>query len=95
MSTDSDAVSTARMVRASLDIAGLRWVKPFQVAYELDFDRVSSFFAGHPQQPGVWADTIARVGRLSRDHVAMAACLDAQLAARAAPAEARAGAARL
>jgi bacillithiol biosynthesis cysteine-adding enzyme BshC len=95
VSRDPNAISTARIVRARLDISRLSWVRPLLAAYETDFDSVASFFAGNPRDPRAWAQTIARVAGARRDRARMAALLDAQLAARGAPADARSNAARL
>ncbi len=63
--------------------------------YAFRHDVLAHHYAGNPAEPGAWQDTIARVQQHQRDRAAIVAILQAQLAAREAPVEARAAAAKL
>ena len=83
------------MIRAALDIREFPAASAFSRAYAHAFDAVSPLFAGNPADPSAWRAAIRRAGAAPRDRASIAGVIQAQLARRGAPAEARAMAARL
>ncbi len=77
------------MIRDSLDVRQLAWIRPLVGAYAHDFQSVAPLFAGNPADASAWRETIARVQRAPRDRGAIAAVLDAQQERRGAPEAAR------
>ena len=65
------------------------------IDYTFHFDNVAPFFAGDPQEPRAWADSLARVRAHERPRAGIAAVIAAQQERREAPAPARAMAAKL
>ena len=63
--------------------------------YTYQHDKLARYYAGDPANPEAWRDVIARVQAQPRDRAGMVAILQAQLAARQAPEQARAAAAKL
>jgi bacillithiol synthase len=89
------SASTSSLLRVAIDIRRFPWVRRFPADYAYDYGRLLPFFAGHPSEPGAWADAIARTQAFPRQRERVAAIVGAQQARRGAPAEARAAAARL
>lgn len=65
------------------------------VDYVFAYDRLRDFYAGSPANRSAWSDAIARAQAHPRDRTALVEALDAQLAAREAPEQARAAARKL
>lgn len=63
--------------------------------YTFAFERLAAFYAGDPADPAAWQATIAAAQAHPRPRAQMVAILQAQLADRGAPAEARAAVAKL
>ncbi|AMY11139.1 bacillithiol biosynthesis cysteine-adding enzyme BshC [Luteitalea pratensis] len=63
--------------------------------YTYQHEKLARYYAGDPANPDAWRDVITRVQAHPRDRAAMVAILEAQLAARQAPEQARAAAAKL
>lgn len=63
--------------------------------YTFQYDALARFYAGNPAEPDAWRDVIARAQAHPRQRDRMVAILQAQLAARQAPEQARAAAAKL
>ena len=63
--------------------------------YTYQHEKLARFYAGDPAQPEAWRDVIARVQAQPRDRAGIVAILQAQLAARQAPEQARAAATKL
>ena len=63
--------------------------------YTYQHDKLARFYAGDPAKPDAWRDVIARVQAQPRDRAGIVAILEGQLAARQAPEQARAAAAKL
>ena len=63
--------------------------------YAFQYDRLASQYAGDPSRPEAWRDAIRRAQSHPRDRERMVAILQAQLAERDAPEQARAAAAKL
>lgn len=63
--------------------------------YCYQYDRLSEFYAGSPVDPDAWRSAIARVQDAGRDRAGMVLVLEAQLAHRNAPEQARAAARKL
>jgi bacillithiol biosynthesis cysteine-adding enzyme BshC len=91
----SDAVGTPGAVRAAIDLTRLPWIRPLATTYAGDFAAVSTLFAGNPQDPAAWRDTIARLHRVPGDRPRLADVVTRQLVARGAPPDALAAAATL
>lgn len=89
MSVCPSSDTTAGVVRDSIDVRRLPWIRPLVAAYANDFPSVATLFAGNPADPAAWRQAIARVQRAPRDRHALAAILRRQLDRRRAPAEAR------
>ncbi len=88
----SDSLASASGI--PIDLRRLPWAGPLVRDYCHAFERLEAFYAGSPSGESSWADAIAR--RRSQPPVpGISDILVAQLAARGAPAEARAAAARL
>jgi bacillithiol biosynthesis cysteine-adding enzyme BshC len=83
------------IVRQSIPLDRLPWIRPLVSEYVYHFDAVSELFAGNPASPQAWRDAIASVGRGDRGREAIARIVANQLARRQAPDEAIAAAARL
>jgi bacillithiol biosynthesis cysteine-adding enzyme BshC len=95
VSSRSETLPAAGIVRASVELTRFPWIRPLVTAYSQDFPSVASLYAGDPADPAAWRDAIARVRAAPRDRETLAAVVGRQLAARQAPPEAVAGAARL
>ena len=63
--------------------------------YTFNFTRLAGYYAGNPADPEAWRDAIARAQAHPRERERMVAVLQAQLAGRDAPEQARAAAAKL
>ena len=63
--------------------------------YTYQHEKLARFYAGDPAQPEAWRDVIARVQAQPRNRAGIVAILQAQLAARQAPEQARAAATKL
>ena len=63
--------------------------------YTFNFTRLAGYYAGNPADPEAWRDAIARAQAHPRERELMVALLQAQLAGRDAPEQARAAAAKL
>jgi bacillithiol biosynthesis cysteine-adding enzyme BshC len=80
---------------ASIDIRQLPWIRPLAAAYVHDFGAVSSFYAGDPNDPVAWRNTLGRVQATPRDRRALVDILARQQERRGAPLQAREAARRL
>jgi bacillithiol biosynthesis cysteine-adding enzyme BshC len=90
---DSRLVSSP--IHRALDLREVPWSRPFGLAYADEFSRLAPFFAGDPARPEAWSGAIARATAGPHDRHAIVAVLERQVAARDAPAEARAAVGRL
>ena len=72
-----------------VDLNRFPWARPLVSACLRDFSTVASLFAGNPNDPRAWRDTVRRVQGAERDHAAISRILIEQLARRDAPAPAR------
>ena len=89
----SDSTTTAASLRG-IDIR--TWsASRLSADYVFSFERLQAFYAGSPADPEAWTAAIARAQAMPRDRAALVAVLDAQLAARDAPEQARAAARKL
>ena len=95
MAETTATTPAAGVIRAALDLREFPAASPFSRAYAHAYDAVSPLFAGNPADPSAWRAAIRRVNAAPRDRAPIARVIDAQLARRDAPAEARAMAARL
>jgi bacillithiol biosynthesis cysteine-adding enzyme BshC len=95
MSRDATIAEAAGIVRATVGLSRLPWIRPLVTAYTTDFESVAPLFAGNPADPDAWLSAVARVRRRPRDRATLAAAVRAQLDARGAPEQARTAARRL
>ena len=95
MAETTATTPAAGAIRAAIDIREFPAASAFSRAYAHAFDAVSPLFAGNPADPSAWRAAIRRVNASPRDRGPVASVIQAQLARRDAPAEARAMAARL
>ena len=63
--------------------------------YTYQYEKLARYYAGNPADPAAWRNAIARAQAHPRDRAGMVGILQAQLAARHAPDQARAAAAKL
>lgn len=82
-------------LKLAVDVRRFPWVRRLAADYAHDFGRLAPFFAGDPAGPDAWAGAIARAQAYPRDRQRLVEILRTQQDRRAAPAEARAAAARL
>jgi bacillithiol biosynthesis cysteine-adding enzyme BshC len=78
-----------------VDLRRFPWIRRLAADYAYNFPAVAPFYAGDPSAPGAWADQLARAQAHPRRRADITTVLLDQQRRRAAPAEARAAAARL
>ena len=81
----ADPVSTTRL---SIDVRRFPWIRRLVADYAFEYGSVAEFFAGNPEDPAAWSDSVARTRRYSRQRGPVADLLQAQQRRRGAPAEA-------
>jgi bacillithiol synthase len=70
--------------RLSIDIRRFPWIRRLAADYVFDHSRVADFFAGNPDDPAAWRDTIARTHQHRRQRDAIADLVHVQQQARGA-----------
>jgi bacillithiol biosynthesis cysteine-adding enzyme BshC len=86
---------SGRLNATAIDVRRFPWIRPLAGDYAFNYAKVDGLYAGNPTEPDAWRDAIQRTQRHRRDRAAIAAVLQSQQEQRAAPAEARAAAAKL
>ena len=95
MSSHTGTASAGGVVHAAIDLRRFPWIRPLVSEYTHQFPSVAALFAGNPADPQSWRATIDRVQRAKRSGADLARLVDAQLARRSAPPEARQAARQL
>ena len=95
MSSPSETVASGALVREAIELRRFPWIRPLVSEYSQNFSRLEPLFAGNPNEPEAWRNTITRVTRAPRDRDALHAALSRQMTERGAPAEAQHSAAQL
>ena len=95
MSSPSETVASAAIVREAIELRRFPWIPPLVSEYSQNFSRLEGLFAGNPSEPEAWRNTIARVSRAPRDRAALHTALLRQLTERGAPSEAQHSASQL
>ncbi len=85
----------AGVVRDAVPFNRLPWIRPLVHSYAHEHASVASLFCGDPADPAAWRATVERVQRAPGPRAVIGPVLQAQLARREAPAEARAAASTL
>ena len=95
VSSHTGTASAGGVVHAAIDLRRFPWIRPLVSEYTHQFQSLAPLFAGNPAEPRSWRETIDRVQRARRPAAELANLIDAQLARRNAPAEARQAARQL
>ena len=78
-----------------IDVRQINWIRPLASDYSTNFTSVAALYAGDPQSPDAWRETITRTRQHPRQRKGIAAVVRDQLMRRGAPQEALAAAAAL
>ena len=85
MSATSDATES----KVPIDLRRLSFIRPLAAEYASNFSAIASLYAGNPQSPDAWRETIARVRQYTRRTRELAVIIEAQQERRRAPRQAR------
>jgi bacillithiol synthase len=83
------ATSDATESKVRIDLRRLPFIRPLAAEYASNFSAIAPLFAGDPQSPEAWRDTITRVQQHPRRTRELAVIIEAQQERRRAPRQAR------
>ena len=95
VSSHTGTASAGGVVHAAIDLRRFPWIRPLVSEYTHQFQSIAPLFAGNPADPQSWREAIDRVQRAPRRGADLSRLIDAQLARRSAPPEARQAARQL